>query len=62
MPVLDLSRDTSDDLIDEVREQLIRLTYVNEQGQTITAEVPVPPKKPDTTPEVVATYCVLPMA
>jgi hypothetical protein len=23
----------------------------------ITADVPEPPKKPDTTPEVVATYC-----
>src|SRR5690348_12247111 len=26
-------------------------------ANTITAEVPEPPKKPDTTPDVVATYC-----
>jgi hypothetical protein len=28
------------------------------KANTITAEVPEPPKKPDTTPEVVATYCL----
>jgi hypothetical protein len=27
-------------------------------AKTTTADVPPPPKKPDTTPEVVATYCL----
>ena len=30
-------------------------------ANTITAEVPEPPKKPDTTPDVVATYCLSPI-
>jgi len=29
-------------------------------ANTMTADVPEPPKKPDTTPEVVATYCLPP--
>jgi len=37
-----------------------RSAYGN--ANTITAEVPDPPKNPDTTPEVVATYCLPPIS
>src|SRR5262249_28735783 len=35
-------------------------TAVSGREKMTTAEVPLPPKKPDTTPEVVATYCLPP--
>jgi hypothetical protein len=32
------------------------------RGKTMIAEVPLPPKNPETTPEVVATYCLPPIS
>jgi hypothetical protein len=40
------------------------LTRPSSQGsaKTMIAEVPLPPKKPETTPDVVATYCLPPIS
>jgi len=39
-------------------------TAFSESGneKMMIADVPLPPKKPDTTPEVVATYCLPPIS